>query len=144
VTFAGQVFREEDIPSAKYPFLATARLYLRPPLDGYHIFPADNVMPWILIPGRNFPEKNSFCTGRLTEESKGPFGLKIDPDVLKTGVIIRSVVESGNFHRHHRTCGWVNNTRPFIWYNLLYPYTPEAFPTRGITKFMRLILHSSF
>lgn len=67
VTFAGHVLSEENISFAKSPYLATARLDLGLAFKGYHVFPAEDVVPRVMVPGRDFPEKNGLGTHRLAE-----------------------------------------------------------------------------
>ena len=98
VTPSYHVLCEKDVPFAKPPFLTAACFDLGPPVDGYHVLPADNGMPGILVARLDFPEEDRFCTSRLAEQTKRAFGLKFNPDIFKTGEIIRSVVEAGNLH----------------------------------------------
>ena len=93
------VLCEKDVPLTKPPFLATARFDLGPSVNGYYILPADNGVPCIPVARLDFPEKDRFRPSRLAKQTEGALGLKLNPDIFKTGFIIRSVVESGNLHR---------------------------------------------
>jgi len=99
VASSTHVLCEEDVSFAKPPFLTTARFDLGPSVNGDHILPADNGVPCIRVARLDFPEEDRFYTSRLAEQTEGAFGLKLNPDIFKTGEIIRSVVESGNLHR---------------------------------------------
>src|SRR5512137_449593 len=99
MTLAGDILGKQDFPLTKSPLITTAHLNFRFPFKSDNILPADNIVPWILIFRRNFPEEEPFNFGRLRKKPKGAAGFQFDINVFKMGLVVRSGIKSCNEHR---------------------------------------------
>jgi hypothetical protein len=98
MTFAGNILGQEDVPFPKPACLTAAHRNFSFSFDRYHILPADNIMPAIPVPDRDFPEEERFNTGRVGKKTEGAAGFQLNFRLVKMGLVVLSRIQARNPH----------------------------------------------
>jgi hypothetical protein len=88
MALTGDILVKQDIPVSKPPFLAAAHLNLSPPFQGNNIFPAESIVPGILIIYRDLPEEEGLYSDWLGKKTQGAMGFQLNLKFIKMGLII--------------------------------------------------------